>query len=207
MCTHIDSRLTTTHPILCLHVHVHSASKYGIYTLLDAHQDVLSQKFCGEGIPDWAVDTGCKKLNQTLILNCLRIRSYVASSPGHSHIFNVILRDDVHVGVTWSVALKIWEWPGDEASGYVQLIFFLLFISAAMKFPEPLDTPFENDPNTSHPLPSVSTHSVPPGKCPLPGKAPIYHNFKGYYYCSSFHTKCVLPISPVSTYVGQIQIA
>ena len=39
---------------------VHRAAKYGIYTLLDAHQDVLSEKFCGEGIPDWAVDTGCK---------------------------------------------------------------------------------------------------------------------------------------------------
>ncbi len=47
-------------------LHMCSASKYGIYTLLDAHQDVLSQKFCGEGIPDWAVDTGCK------IIICLR---------------------------------------------------------------------------------------------------------------------------------------
>ena len=37
------------------------AGKYGIYSLLDAHQDVLSQKFCGEGIPDWAVDTGRKR--------------------------------------------------------------------------------------------------------------------------------------------------
>ena len=35
-----------------------SAGSYGIYTLLDMHQDVLSDKFCGEGIPDWAVDTG-----------------------------------------------------------------------------------------------------------------------------------------------------
>ena len=30
------------------------------------------------------------------------------------------------------------------------------FISAALKFPEPLDIPFKNDPNTSHPLASVS---------------------------------------------------
>ena len=30
------------------------------------------------------------------------------------------------------------------------------FISAALKFPEPLDTPFKNDPNTSHPSASVS---------------------------------------------------
>jgi len=27
----------------------------GIYSLLDAHQDLLSAKFCGEGAPDWAV--------------------------------------------------------------------------------------------------------------------------------------------------------
>ena len=27
------------------------AANYGIYTLLDMHQDVLSEAFCGEGIP------------------------------------------------------------------------------------------------------------------------------------------------------------
>jgi endoglycosylceramidase len=31
------------------------AAKHGIYTLLDMHQDDLSEKFCGEGIPAWAV--------------------------------------------------------------------------------------------------------------------------------------------------------
>ena len=46
-------------PYIC-DLAVYRASKYGIYTLLDAHQDVLSEKFCGEGIPDWAVDSGCK---------------------------------------------------------------------------------------------------------------------------------------------------
>mmetsp|Transcript_69703 Transcript_69703/g.167327 ORF Transcript_69703/g.167327 Transcript_69703/m.167327 type:complete len:530 (-) Transcript_69703:13-1602(-) len=30
------------------------AAQYGIYTLADMHQDVLSEKFCGEGIPLWA---------------------------------------------------------------------------------------------------------------------------------------------------------
>ncbi len=33
---------------------VRRAADYGIYTLLDMHQDVLSEKFCGEGIPGWA---------------------------------------------------------------------------------------------------------------------------------------------------------
>lgn len=31
-------------------------SNRSIYTLLDAHQDLLSSKFCGEGAPDWAVE-------------------------------------------------------------------------------------------------------------------------------------------------------
>mmetsp|Transcript_27917 Transcript_27917/g.61530 ORF Transcript_27917/g.61530 Transcript_27917/m.61530 type:complete len:529 (-) Transcript_27917:172-1758(-) len=30
------------------------AATYGIYVLADMHQDVLSEKFCGEGIPVWA---------------------------------------------------------------------------------------------------------------------------------------------------------
>jgi len=34
---------------------VRTAQTYNITILLDAHQDLLSKKFCGEGIPDWAV--------------------------------------------------------------------------------------------------------------------------------------------------------
>jgi endoglycosylceramidase len=36
-----------------LKVIVEKASSYGIYSLLDMHQDVISEKFCGEGIPDY----------------------------------------------------------------------------------------------------------------------------------------------------------
>ena len=32
-------------------------SRYGIYTLLDMHQDVYNRSFRGEGAPDWAVCT------------------------------------------------------------------------------------------------------------------------------------------------------
>ena len=32
-------------------------SRYGIYTLLDMHQDVYNKNFRGEGAPDWAVCT------------------------------------------------------------------------------------------------------------------------------------------------------
>ncbi len=39
-------------------IYAHRAGTYGIYTILDMHQDILSEKFCGEGIPDWAVDVG-----------------------------------------------------------------------------------------------------------------------------------------------------
>ncbi len=35
---------------------VENAAKYEIYTLIGMHQDLLSEKFCGEGIPSWAVD-------------------------------------------------------------------------------------------------------------------------------------------------------
>jgi endoglycosylceramidase len=32
------------------------ASKYGIYTLLNLHQEILSEKYCGEGFPDYVID-------------------------------------------------------------------------------------------------------------------------------------------------------
>lgn len=54
------------------------AAKYGIYTLLDMHQDVMSPKFCVEGFPDWAVNTGLYQvLSQPFYslhsLACLRV--------------------------------------------------------------------------------------------------------------------------------------
>lgn len=33
---------------------VQTAASFGIYSLLDMHQDVMSEKFCGEGVPLWA---------------------------------------------------------------------------------------------------------------------------------------------------------
>ena len=38
-----------------------------------------------------------------------RYTGTLASSPGHSHIFNVARRE--------FAMLKTWEWPGDEATG------------------------------------------------------------------------------------------
>ena len=32
--------------------------QYGIYSIVDAHQDLFSRRFCGEGAPDWVVDSG-----------------------------------------------------------------------------------------------------------------------------------------------------
>ena len=32
---------------------VRKANKYGIYVLLDAHQDLFVRQFCGEGLPPW----------------------------------------------------------------------------------------------------------------------------------------------------------
>lgn len=41
--------------ILKLRDIVRMCAKYNISVLLDAHQDLFSKKFCGEGFPDWAV--------------------------------------------------------------------------------------------------------------------------------------------------------
>ncbi|CAK9106592.1 Endoglycoceramidase (EGCase) (Glycosphingolipid-specific enzyme) (GSL-specific enzyme) [Durusdinium trenchii] len=41
---------------------VNSAGEHGIYSLLDMHQDDLSEMFCGEGIPKWAVRAPPKPL-------------------------------------------------------------------------------------------------------------------------------------------------
>ena len=32
---------------------VEMLAEAGIYTILDAHQDVYSPRFCGNGFPDW----------------------------------------------------------------------------------------------------------------------------------------------------------
>ena len=32
---------------------VNIAEKYGIYPVLDMHQDVFNRRFCGNGVPDW----------------------------------------------------------------------------------------------------------------------------------------------------------
>jgi endoglycosylceramidase len=47
-----------------LHKIINSASQYGIYSLLDMHQDVISEYVCGEGIPDWAIDLSSLKDNE-----------------------------------------------------------------------------------------------------------------------------------------------
>ncbi len=31
------------------------ASKYNIYTLVEFHQDLFSEKFCADGVPLWAI--------------------------------------------------------------------------------------------------------------------------------------------------------
>lgn len=40
---------------------VRLCNKYNISVLLDSHQDALSKKMCGEGIPDWAVESRSEK--------------------------------------------------------------------------------------------------------------------------------------------------
>lgn len=35
---------------------VNKLGENGIYTLIDFHQDIISEKFCGDGIPVWLID-------------------------------------------------------------------------------------------------------------------------------------------------------
>jgi endoglycosylceramidase len=32
---------------------INNAGRHGIYTLIDYHQDLMSEKFCGDGVPTW----------------------------------------------------------------------------------------------------------------------------------------------------------
>lgn len=34
---------------------VNTLGALGVYTIIDLHQDALSRYFCGEGVPNWAV--------------------------------------------------------------------------------------------------------------------------------------------------------
>ena len=34
---------------------VEDSGKYGIYTLVEFHQDLFSEKFCADGVPVWAI--------------------------------------------------------------------------------------------------------------------------------------------------------
>ena len=43
------------------------AAGYGIFALLDMHQDTFSAKYCGEGVPDWAVYAGSEWLARALM--------------------------------------------------------------------------------------------------------------------------------------------
>jgi hypothetical protein len=35
---------------------VNLAGSYGIYTLVEFHQDLIAEKFCGDGVPTWLID-------------------------------------------------------------------------------------------------------------------------------------------------------
>lgn len=42
---------------------INLAGSYGIYSLIDFHQDLIAEKFCGDGVPTWLMDE--LKLYQT----------------------------------------------------------------------------------------------------------------------------------------------
>jgi len=36
---------------------VNKAGEYGIYSVIDFHQDAWNAKYCGNGAPDWIAET------------------------------------------------------------------------------------------------------------------------------------------------------
>ena len=49
------------------------AAGYGIFALLDMHQDTFSAKYCGEGVPDWAVYAGSEWLTHIYVLSIFEL--------------------------------------------------------------------------------------------------------------------------------------
>ncbi len=47
---------------------VDTAGKYGIMTLIEFHQDLGSEKYCGDGIPIWMVDKAQSFIQKTFPL-------------------------------------------------------------------------------------------------------------------------------------------
>lgn len=35
---------------------VNELGAHGIYTLVDFHQDIIAEKYCGDGVPTWLID-------------------------------------------------------------------------------------------------------------------------------------------------------
>jgi endoglycosylceramidase len=48
---------------------VNKVGKHGLLVLLDMHQDALSEKYCGTGFPDWAVQPAVENFPQPLNYN------------------------------------------------------------------------------------------------------------------------------------------
>ena len=54
---------------------INTAGSYGIYTLIDFHQDLIAEQFCGDGVPTWLMhELGLYKtfpfpINKTIKLN------------------------------------------------------------------------------------------------------------------------------------------
>lgn len=72
----------------------------GIYTLVDMHQDLLSNWFCGEGVPDWAVNytrVGVKNFAEPLYGELPRdnVTHKINSSICFEHTFGVYYETDI----------------------------------------------------------------------------------------------------------------
>jgi endoglycosylceramidase len=67
---------------------IEKGAQYGLNFLLDVHQDVMSPKFCGEGVPDWVVDVGSSDIK---FPEPVSLFAYVQGPNGYPSIKNCSL--------------------------------------------------------------------------------------------------------------------
>lgn len=99
---------------------VNNAAKLGIYTLIEFHQDVLSEFYCGEGIPRWAGEELQQAFPQEFVEEVVQlIHMVIPSIPGFAEFEDERLRSLIRNNL------------------------------GSSQFPEPLSEPFERLENSS----------------------------------------------------------
>lgn len=97
---------------------VSDAAQFGIYTLIEFHQDVLSELYCGEGIPHWAAIEVHEAFPHEFEEEVLHLfHTILPSIPGL-----VTIEDDrLRAFVRSSMANRVFDFPAPIADPYVRV--------------------------------------------------------------------------------------